>query len=155
MAENLGAWLVRQREARSWSRREMARQLVEAGRATGDKTLPGIDSLCHNIHRWERGQGGLTERYKLHYCTALGIPPVQFGTDPAAQLQPADSPLPAPPAVAYRGKQDPAVEREVLMAAHEGSDHAEQAGVHGVGAATFEQLHADLVRLSRLTRIRE
>jgi hypothetical protein len=37
------------------------------------------------------------------------------------------------------------------MAAHDGSDHAEQAGVHGVGAATFEQLHADLVRLSRLT----
>ena len=38
----------------------MARQLIEAGRAKGD-TLPGTDSMCHNIHRWERGQGGLTE----------------------------------------------------------------------------------------------
>jgi tetratricopeptide (TPR) repeat protein len=45
---------------------------------------------------------------------------------------------------------DSMVEREVLMAAHEGSDHAEQAEEHGIGEATFEQLRADLVRLSRL-----
>ena len=37
------------------------------------------------------------------------------------------------------------------MAAHQGSDHAEQAEEHGIGDATFEQLRADLVRLSRLT----
>jgi SAM-dependent methyltransferase len=37
------------------------------------------------------------------------------------------------------------------MAAHKGSDHAEQAGEHGIGDATFEQLRADLVRLSQLT----
>ena len=43
------------------------------------------------------------------------------------------------------------VEREVLMAAHDGSDHAEQAEEHGIGEATFEQLRADVVRLSRLT----
>lgn len=36
------------------------------------------------------------------------------------------------------------------MAAHEGSDHAEQAGQPGVGEATFEQLRADMVRLARL-----
>ena len=33
------------------------------------------------------------------------------------------------------------------MAAHEGSDHAEQAGQPGIGDVTFEQLRADLVRL--------
>ena len=37
------------------------------------------------------------------------------------------------------------------MAAHEGSDHAEQYEEHGIGEATFEQLRADVVRLSRLS----
>jgi hypothetical protein len=49
------------------------------------------------------------------------------------------------------GMGDSMVGREVLMAAHDGSDHAEQAEEHGIGDATFEQLRADLVRLSRLT----
>jgi hypothetical protein len=62
----------------------------------------------------------------------------------------------APGAVAYRGSQEPVlgrftVEHEVLMAAHEGSDHAEEYEQHGIGEATLEQLRADLVRLSRLT----
>jgi hypothetical protein len=112
--------------------------------------------MCHNIHRWERGQGGLTERYKLHYCTVLGISPAQFGPAPDAQPELSDPGLPIPATVAYRGRKgpgtdDPAVGREVLMAAHKGSDHAEQAGEHGVGDATFAQLRADLVRLSHLT----
>jgi hypothetical protein len=161
--EKLGAWLRQQREARRWTRREMARQLIQAGRATGDTSMPGIDSVYHNIQRWERGHGDLSERYKLHYCQALGIPPDHFGAHPAANQQtggvppePADPGLLVPLAVAYRGRQDPqmgdpAVEREVLMAAHDGSDHAEQAEEHGIGDATFEQLRADLVRLAHLT----
>jgi len=40
------------------------------------------------------------------------------------------------------------VEREVLMAAHEGSEHAEQAERRDIGEATLEQLHADVTRLS-------
>ena len=39
MPETLGAWLRQQREARSWTRREMARQLIQAGRGTGDTTV--------------------------------------------------------------------------------------------------------------------
>jgi len=160
MSETLGAWLRQQREARRWTKREMARQLIQAGRAGGDKSMPGTDSMCHNIHRWERGEGGLTERYKLHYCQALGIPPDQFGADPAAHQQiaqvpsdPADPSLLIPLAVAYRGRQDPqmgdsTVEREVLMAAHEGSEHAEQAERRDIGEATLEQLRADVARLS-------
>ena len=62
MAETLGAWLRQQREARSWTRREMARQLIQAGRDTGDTTVPGMDSMCHNIHRWERGRGARRRR---------------------------------------------------------------------------------------------
>ncbi len=185
MSENLGAWLRRQREARGWTKREMARQLIQVGRAAGDTSVPGMDSMCHNIHRWESGEGGLTERYKLHFCKAFGIPPGQFGTaqaqpttagpaasalavspsSPAAlSLAPPASATPGlagprllvPVAVAYRGIKesdmgDSMVEREVLMAAHDGSDHAEQAEEHGIGEATFEQLRADVVRLSQLT----
>jgi hypothetical protein len=43
------------------------------------------------------------------------------------------------------------VQQEVLMAAHEGSDRAEDAEVPGIGQGTLEQLRADLVRLSHLT----
>jgi tetratricopeptide (TPR) repeat protein len=58
------------------------------------------------------------------------------------------------PAVPYRGMQEPDswgswIEREVLMTAHEGSEHAEQAEQRDIGDATLEQLHADVVRLSR------
>ena len=57
----------------------MARQLIKAARASDDTSLPGIDSICHNIYRWERGTVGLTERYKLYYCAALSLSPDDFG----------------------------------------------------------------------------
>src|SRR5690242_21726570 len=59
----------------------MARQLIKAARARDDTSLPGIDSICHNIYRWERGTVGLTERYKLYYCAALGLSPDDFGPE--------------------------------------------------------------------------
>jgi hypothetical protein len=181
----LGTWLRQQREARGWARREMARRLIQAARAAGDKAVPGIDGMCHNIRRWERGHGDLTERYKLYYCTTLGITPSQFGTAPppgtqapvvaASPCSPAaSSPTPSvavtpdvvgprpsiPLTVAYRGIPEPdlgwfTVEREVLMVAHEGSDHAEQAEDHGIGDITFDQLRADLIRLAHQTDIGE
>src|SRR6266516_2612354 len=82
MATELGAWLRRQRENRGWTRRDMARQLIGLGRDSGDASMPSIEGMCHNIHRWERGQGGLTERYKLGYCRVLGILPGPFGSGP-------------------------------------------------------------------------
>jgi hypothetical protein len=184
MSAELGAWLHQQREARGWPKAEMARRLVQAGRDTGDTAIPSTSSMLHNIHRWERGEGGLSERYKLHYCHALGVLPSQFGPgkhdrrpataaqapaqalailtgSPAAPQIPAavrrvDPRLPVSALVAYRGIHEPAtgdftVDREVLMAAHEGSDHAEEYEDHGIGEATFEQLRADVVRLSRLS----
>jgi tetratricopeptide (TPR) repeat protein len=155
----LGTWLREQREARGWARRDMARRLIQAGHDTGDTTMPSIDSLCTYIRRWEHGHG-LTERYKLHYCTALAIPPAQFGQAPAHHSPgmpvPADSRLVTTVTVAYRGihKSDldgSTVEREMLMTAHESSDHAEQAAQAAVGDVTFEQLHADVTRLARLS----
>jgi tetratricopeptide (TPR) repeat protein len=40
------------------------------------------------------------------------------------------------------------IEREIVMAAHEGSDHAERAERRDIGEATLEQLRADVTRLS-------
>jgi hypothetical protein len=75
---------------------------------------------------------------------------------PQAVLGVVDPHLPGRVSVAYRGRQQPVsghftVEQEVLMAAHEGSDHAEDYEQHGIGEATYEQLRADVVRLSRLS----
>ncbi|HCU94576.1 MAG TPA: hypothetical protein DHU96_18410 [Actinobacteria bacterium] len=184
MPNEPGMWLRQQREARGWPRPEMARQLIRAGRARGDRSIPGLDSMCHNIYRWERGADGLSERYKLHYCHVLGIPPAQFGADqpagrPAAAHPPgtlaaatgpglpvassitrstpglglADPRLLLPAAVAYRGEHEPdvgdsMVQQEVLMAAHDGSDHAQGAERRDIGESTLEQLHADVARLS-------
>jgi transcriptional regulator with XRE-family HTH domain len=177
----LAAWLRQQREERGWTRAEMARQLIQAGQARGDRHVPGLHNMAHNVYRWERAADGVSERYKLHYCQAFGIKPSQFGPAPEAAIEPAapdvadgpDSPelvagqlmpyvarvpaapgLPSSRIVAYRGIEesgmaDSMVKREVLMAAHDGSEHAEQADSPGIGEATMEQLRADLVRLSR------
>jgi transcriptional regulator with XRE-family HTH domain len=82
MLENVSAWLREQRLAHGWSMAEMGRQIQHAARTTGDHTLPGTAILASYIRRWEAGKVGLTERYRLHYCTALGIPPAQFGPQP-------------------------------------------------------------------------
>lgn len=79
MAHDLGLWLREQRQARGWSAAEMARQLQRAAKFNGDKTVPGSAILASYIRRWERGLTAPTERYRLHYCTALGIPPAEFG----------------------------------------------------------------------------
>src|SRR6266702_2221537 len=185
MSSDLAGWLRRQRQNRGWPIAEMARQLRRAAADSGDHTMPGGNAMCRNIRRWENGNGGISERHKLHYCRALGIPPGEFGPSPpppavshphvaaalpmampvagvgvAGQLVPHLAPeavIPAaqsPAQFAYRWTQvpypgEPTVEREVLMAAHEGSHHAEGAERRDIGEATLEQLRADVVRLSR------
>jgi hypothetical protein len=158
----LGAWLRQQRQARGWPKAEMARRLVQAGRDSGDKAVPATSGMLHNIHRWER-EGGVSERHKLHYSRALGIQLSQFGPGDHKDL-PDDGSLedtgqegpgiPVPGTFAYGGIResvlgDPTVRREVLMAAHEGSQHAEDAEQRGIGDATLEQLRSDVIRLSR------
>ncbi|MFY9929147.1 MAG: helix-turn-helix transcriptional regulator, partial [Streptosporangiaceae bacterium] len=145
----LGSWLRRQREDRGWTRSEMARQLTRAARAKGDSSVPGIDNISHNIYRWERGAVAPAERYQLYYAGAFGIPFSQFGVSPGM----VDTGPAAPAPSAYRETPPPlagasAIRREVLMAAHEGSEHAERAEQRGIGEATLEQFRADVVSLS-------
>jgi transcriptional regulator with XRE-family HTH domain len=164
MSTDLGPWLRTQREERGWSRSEMARRLIAAAREIGDASMPEGETVRGYVYRWEHGKiQTLSERYVLYYCRALGIKPAQFGTQaesapgtaviqPAAMLS-AEAGVPSCQSVAYRGIGAPKVEQstvrhEVLMAAHEGSEHAEQAERHDFGDATLEQLRADIVRLS-------
>jgi transcriptional regulator with XRE-family HTH domain len=151
MSSELAAWLRRQREDRGWTRTELARQLIRAARARGDTSMPGADNISHNIYRWERGAVAPAERYKLLYCGAFGIPFGQFGTAPPPGM--VDSGPGVPAASAYRETPPPergasAIRREVLMAAHEGSEHAEGVEQRGIGEATLEQFRADTAHLA-------
>jgi hypothetical protein len=140
----------------------MARQLIKAAKARGDTSVPGADNISHNVYRWERGAVTPAERYKLYYCGAFGIPFGQFGasmpspgmvdTGPGGSAAPAYRGLPspnlAPPDSAPPDGGASAIRREVLMAAHEGSEHAERAEQRGIGEATLEQFRADVASLS-------
>jgi hypothetical protein len=180
MPGELNAWLRQQRQDRGWPVPEMARRLRDAARDSGDKGVPDNDAMCRNIRRWETGPGGLSERYKLHYCNALGVAIDQFGPRKAAKAangpvatsvecrspaplagtpvpyftrQPPGAGLSEAGSVAYRGMQDrglggPWGEREVMMAAHEGSEHAARAERRDIGDATLDQFRADVTWLS-------
>ena len=143
----------------------MARQLIRAAKAKGDTSVPSADNISHNIYRWERGAVAPAERYQLYYCGAFAIPFGQFGSSPPRALPGLAGPPgmvdPSPgviAAAAYRGLLPPdsappdvgasAIRREVLMAAHEGSEHAERVEQRGIGEATLEQFRADLMSLS-------
>jgi transcriptional regulator with XRE-family HTH domain len=83
---DLGPWLRQQREQRSWTRSDMARQLIRAAQASDDTAMPAASDVAANIYRWERGTVNPSDRYRLYYCHVLGIPPDRFGDpeyDPA------------------------------------------------------------------------
>jgi transcriptional regulator with XRE-family HTH domain len=100
---DLGTWLREQRRARGWPVAEMARRIREAAKDSGDNTVPGNEAMCRNVRRWESGGGGVSERYQLHYCEALGLSPAQFG--PGRPHETADALAPACAAARYPGDE--------------------------------------------------
>jgi hypothetical protein len=76
---DLGPWLRHQREQRSWTRTDMARQLIKAAQTSGDTAMPAACDVAASIYRWERGTVNPSDRYWLYYCHTLGIPPNRFG----------------------------------------------------------------------------
>ena len=82
-----GQWLRQQRQSRGWSVPEMRRHLREAARDAGD-TLPGNECLGVMIRRWEKDEGGVSERYRMHYCRAFGLPLAGFGAAPLPASEP-------------------------------------------------------------------
>jgi transcriptional regulator with XRE-family HTH domain len=163
VSNDLGTWLRAQREQRGWTRNHLARQLITAARDAGDRTVPDAGTISGYIYRWETGGvREVSERYRHAYCRVLGITLAEFG--PPADAQPGTPGtevalvpgLPSRADVAYGERREPEtrqsiVMNEVLMAAHEGSDHAARAEQRGIGDTTLEQLRADLARLARLS----
>ncbi len=88
-----GQWLRLQRQARGWSVPETIRRLRESARQAGE-TLPGNGSLGVMIRRWEKDDGGVSERYRSHFCRAFKIPLSEFGRVP---VRPAPASDPPPP----------------------------------------------------------
>jgi transcriptional regulator with XRE-family HTH domain len=76
---DLGSWLRQQREQRSWTRNDMARQLIRAAQVSSDTAMPAATDIAASIYRWERGTVNPSDRYRLYYCHVLGIPPDRFG----------------------------------------------------------------------------
>jgi hypothetical protein len=69
------AWLRAERERRGWNRPQMARRIIQAAHIKGDRSVPGLDSMLHNLYRWERGLDGVSERYRLLLQAIFGLPP--------------------------------------------------------------------------------
>jgi hypothetical protein len=167
VSNDLGTWLLAQREQRGWTRNHLARLLITAARDTGDSTIPDADTISGYIYRWETGiVKEVSERYRLPYCRVLGISLDEFGRQAVSQGGPPGGipgtelalvpGMSAYADVTYRGRREletrqSTVMNEVLMAAHEGSEHAARAEEHGIGDTTLEQLRDDLARLARLT----
>jgi tetratricopeptide (TPR) repeat protein len=85
MLPTLSTWLREQRLAHGWNVAEMGRQIQHAARTSNDHTVPSAAILASYVRRWETAKIAPTERYRLHYCRALGIQPADFGPPGRAQ----------------------------------------------------------------------
>jgi transcriptional regulator with XRE-family HTH domain len=98
-----GGWLRAQRRAHGWDVPEMARQLARSA-ADARGSLPDHDCLVRYIRRWERGSTGVSERYRILYARAFGVPAGELnavtGTTPG--IHPGDSYAPEIAAVIGR-----------------------------------------------------
>jgi transcriptional regulator with XRE-family HTH domain len=87
MADVRRVWVHRirtARRARGWDQPEMARRLAHAA-GEARRSLPSHESLLSYVKRWERGAVDVpSERYRLLYAQAFGIPEEDlFGEDGA------------------------------------------------------------------------
>ncbi len=79
MSNEVGIWLRGQREARGWSRADMARRLIAIACEAGDDAASSPENLRHSIYRWERGLAGISGPHRRLICCAFGIAPAGFG----------------------------------------------------------------------------
>jgi len=79
-----------ERKARGWTVSTMARKLRDA--ADDPKDVTSLESLIHNIYRWERGGCGISERYRNLYCRAFQRTEFElFGIEPPEIIAEASS----------------------------------------------------------------
>lgn len=152
MAQMHGQWLRAERQARGWDIQQMVGRLRKAAAVAGDKA-PGKDSLVVMVHRWENNRSGVSERYRLLYCTAFQIPASQFGLTTAPATAPAvagdDDPAGPHAGPVPLACGQPVSARLLLAAARESSEHACRAESRRLGPVTLEQFRAAVTRLAR------
>jgi hypothetical protein len=64
----------------------MARRIIQAAHIQGDRSVPGLDSMLHNLYRWERGLDGVSERYRLLLHAIFGRPPPAAAVNGTAHI---------------------------------------------------------------------
>src|SRR6266699_4965413 len=69
VSAEFGAWLRRQREARGWSRHELARRMTDAA---GTAVTPTAHALESYLSRWESGNAKISGRYRQLIDAVLG-----------------------------------------------------------------------------------
>jgi len=67
----------------------MARRIIQGAHIQGDRSVPGLDSMLHNLYRWERGLDGVSERYRLLIHAIFGLPPPAAPVNGTAHTTPA------------------------------------------------------------------
>lgn len=149
----------------------MGRALREAAKMVGDN-LPGHECLTVMIRRWEDSRGGVSERYRLHYCKAFQLPIDQFGvasttTSDAPKGESPESPASAaapspckaaetqhPVQPASGGEESTArlgqpVEAQLLAAARESGRYARKAERRDLSGVSMEHFRTAVLRLCR------
>ncbi len=164
MSKETAEWIRRERENRGWGRPETARRIIKAAGDRDEKHVPDFGTVKHDMYRWEAG-GGVSDLYVALLCEAFDLPYTDFPrqnrtrtkrkTGTALSIR-QDSHVPDNGHMTYRERTTPSpgdftVEQEVMMAAHESSDHAADYEQRGIGDVTFEQLRVDVIRLSQMT----
>lgn len=75
-----------ERKGRGWIVAAMANKLYDAA-DDPQRDIPDLESIRHNIFRWESGGGGVSERYRYLYCRAFGRTESElFGIEPKRKL---------------------------------------------------------------------
>lgn len=143
-----GQWIRMQRQARGWSVPELRRHLREAAKKAGD-SLPSNDCLGVMIRRWEKEDGGVSERYRMHFCRVFDVPLDSFGTAPLPPdmnirlLTPADT-APANPRVSGEAA---AAARPLALDDDERAELSRPRRRYAALASKHDKLRRDLVTL--------
>ncbi len=134
-----GQWLRQHRQSRGWSVPEMRRHLREAAGEVGD-TLPGNECLGVMIRRWEKDDGGgVSERYRMHYCRAFKVPFEQFGSAPIVRSEPAPDTSAVPTTQNASPPEIPAAPAQIQAVA----DHRQQLAAKPQATSPADQVQRD------------
>jgi transcriptional regulator with XRE-family HTH domain len=72
-----------EREARGWSREDLAKRFRHAIAERGD-TPVSHESMLHNLYRWERMADTPSERYRIVYTKVFGLTQLELFGIPTA-----------------------------------------------------------------------